>query len=151
MAKPGTALQTALSLINSFIHSVTDPFPPTALRRGHAQTVRDSSSSYKIDYGIVTKTCLNPKGHQNPISGSQVTVILLKGWILPIAELHWEGSAINGDAPSSLLRKVNFMKVGGWCFEILRILYVTSESEIIMSAVTGVNMFTLHPVMGSHP
>ena len=27
---------------------------------------------------------LNPKGHQNPISGSKVTAILLKGCILPI-------------------------------------------------------------------
>ena len=30
------------------------------------------------------KNFLNPKGHQNPISGSKVTVILLKGWIFPI-------------------------------------------------------------------
>ena len=27
---------------------------------------------------------INPKGHQNPISGSKGTAILLKGWILPI-------------------------------------------------------------------
>ena len=27
-------------------HSVSHPFPPTALRRRHAQTVRDSTSSY---------------------------------------------------------------------------------------------------------
>ena len=43
--KPGAALETALSLINS----LSEPFPPIALRRRHAQTVRDSSSSYKID------------------------------------------------------------------------------------------------------
>ena len=30
------------------------------------------------------KNSLNTKGHQNPISGSKVTDILLKGWILPI-------------------------------------------------------------------
>ena len=30
------------------------------------------------------KTFLNPEGHQNPISGSKVTAILVKGWILPI-------------------------------------------------------------------
>ena len=30
------------------------------------------------------KNLLNPKGHQNRISGSKVTAILLKGWILPI-------------------------------------------------------------------
>jgi hypothetical protein len=46
--------------------------------------VRDSFSSYKIDYVKVIKNFQNPKGHQNPISGSTVTLILLKGWILPI-------------------------------------------------------------------
>ena len=30
------------------------------------------------------KNFLNPEGHQNPISGSKVMVILLKEWILPI-------------------------------------------------------------------
>ena len=30
------------------------------------------------------KNFLIPEGHQNPISGSKVTVILLKGLILPI-------------------------------------------------------------------
>ena len=61
----------------------SEPFPPTALRRRHAKMVRDYSSSYKIDYFIVIKTFLNPEGHQNPISGSKVTAILLKAWILP--------------------------------------------------------------------
>jgi hypothetical protein len=32
----------------------------------------------------VIKNFLNPKGHQNPINGSKVMAILLKGWILPI-------------------------------------------------------------------
>ena len=63
---------------------MSDPFPPIALRRRHAQTVSDSSSSYKIDYVIVIKTFLNPEGHQNCISGSKVSAILLKGWSLPI-------------------------------------------------------------------
>ena len=35
----------------------------------------------------------NPEGHHNPMSGSKVTAILLKQWILPIGELHREGSA----------------------------------------------------------
>ena len=48
--------------------------------RRHAQTVRDSTSSFKI----VTKYFLIPQGHQNPSSGSKNTAILLKGWILPI-------------------------------------------------------------------
>ena len=42
----------------------------------------DSSFSYKIH--IVIKNFLNPEEHQNPISGSKVTAILLKGLILPI-------------------------------------------------------------------
>ena len=46
--------------------------------------LRDSTFSYEIDYVIVIKNFLNPEGHQNPISGSKVTAILLKGWILPI-------------------------------------------------------------------
>ena len=33
------------------------------------------------------KNFLNPQGHQNPISGSKVTTLLLKGWILPIGEV----------------------------------------------------------------
>ena len=45
---------------------------------------RDSTSNYKINYVIVILKFLNPEGHQNPISGSKVTAILLKGWILPI-------------------------------------------------------------------
>ena len=49
-----------------------------------SQTVRDRSSSYKIDYVILIKNLLNPKRDQNPISDLKVTAILLKGWILPI-------------------------------------------------------------------
>ena len=39
------------------------------------------------------KNFINPKGHQNPISGSKVTAILLKGWILPIGGVSLEKSA----------------------------------------------------------
>jgi hypothetical protein len=67
-------------LIHSFIH----PLVPTALRRRHAQTFKYSTSSYKIDKVIVIKNFLNPKRHQNPITGSKFTAILLKGWFLPI-------------------------------------------------------------------
>ena len=35
--------------------------------------VKDSTSSYKIDYVIVIKNFLNPEGHQNSIIGSKVT------------------------------------------------------------------------------
>ena len=84
LADPGKARGGST---NSFvIKLVRKPFPPTALRRRHAQTIRDSSSSYEKDYVKVLKSFLSPKGHQNPISGSNVTVILLKGWILSIGE-----------------------------------------------------------------
>ena len=63
---------------------MTHPLVPTALQCSHARTVRDGSSSYKIDNVIVIKNFLNPEGHQNPISGSIITAILLKGWIFPI-------------------------------------------------------------------
>ena len=33
---------------------------------------------------MVIKNFLNPEEHQNPISGSKGTAILLKGWILSI-------------------------------------------------------------------
>ena len=57
------------SFIQSVSQSVSEPFPPTALWRRHAQTVRDSTSSYKTDYVIVIKNIQNPEGHQNPFSG----------------------------------------------------------------------------------
>ena len=75
-----TYTQTA----SGFIKSVSQPFPPTALWGRHTKTVQDSTSSYKIDYVIMIKNFLNLEGHQNPISGSTVKAILLKGWILPI-------------------------------------------------------------------
>ena len=82
LADPGKA--RGCSTNSLAINSVRQPFPPTALRRCHAQTVRDNSSSYKIDYVIVIKKFLNLKGHQNFITGSKVTVILVNGWILPV-------------------------------------------------------------------
>ena len=83
LADPGECSINSL-VTDPFIQWVSEPFPPTALRRRHAQTVRDRCSSYKIDSVIVIQNVLNPEGHQNPISGSKVTAILLKGWILPI-------------------------------------------------------------------
>ena len=83
--KPGAALQAPLSLIDSLIHKFSLP------RHRHSKTVRDRSSSYKIYYVIGIQNFLNPKGHQNSISGSKFTIILLKGWILPI------GGVASGD------------------------------------------------------
>ena len=78
-AKPGAALQTPLSFIHLFIHSLSHPFPSTDLQRRHARTVRDSTSSYIIGYFKVIKTFLNLRRHQNVITGSKVTTILVKG------------------------------------------------------------------------
>ena len=55
--------------------------------------VRDGTSNYEIDYIIMIKNILNPKGHQNPFSGSKVTAILLKGRFVLLVDLHSEGSA----------------------------------------------------------
>ena len=43
------------------------------------------------------KNFLNPKGHENPFSGSKVTGIILKGWIWPI------GGALAGEGLRSRL------------------------------------------------
>ena len=81
---PGAALQTALWSLSSFSsHSFTAPPRP---------------NGYKIDYVIVIQNFLNPKGHHNPISGSKVTAILLKGWILSI------GGASSGRVSACSLR-----------------------------------------------
>jgi hypothetical protein len=65
LADPGKARGCCTNsfVINSFIQSVCEPFPPTALQCRHAHTVRDNSSSYKIDSVIVIQKFLNPKGH----------------------------------------------------------------------------------------
>ena len=83
----------------------SQPFPPTALRCRHAQTVRVSSSSFKIDYVIVINNFLNPKRPQNLMNGSKATAILLKGWILPIAR----ASAVEGLGSTGLPRLVMSM------------------------------------------
>ena len=86
LADPGKARGCSINslVIDSLIHSVSEPFSPTASRRRYAQTVKDRSSSYKIDFFIVIKTFLNLEGHPIHMSGSKVTAILLKGLILPI-------------------------------------------------------------------
>ena len=69
----------------------------------HSQMVRDSPSSYLIDYVIVIKNPLNPKGHQNPISGSKVTGIFTEGVDLPIGG----ASAVEGLRSTGLPRLVS--------------------------------------------
>ena len=98
-----------------FINSLSDPLFPTDFLRRQAQTVRDSTSSYKIDYIIVKKNFVNHKVHQNPSSGLKVTTILLKGWILPIG-----GVALGRVCACSLhsrhadLLKVNYFAQNNW-------------------------------------
>ena len=72
--------------------------------------VKDSFSSYKIDCVIVTKNLLNLAGHQNCISGSKVTAILLKWWILPIGG----ASAMGGLLSTGLPRLVYCMTKEAW-------------------------------------
>ena len=55
--------------------------------------VRDSSSSYIIDYVLGIKNYEYPKGHQHHITGSKFTVIVLKGLFCLLVELNQEGSA----------------------------------------------------------
>ena len=46
--------------------------------------VEDGAFSHKIDYVAILKKILNPEGHPNCITGSNVTAILLNGLIFPI-------------------------------------------------------------------
>ena len=84
--KPGAALQTSSSSIDSWIHSLSHIFSPTALRRRHAQANGNSTFSYKV---IVIKNFINPERITVCIIGSKVMAILLKQWIMPFLKLHW--------------------------------------------------------------
>ena len=57
-----------------------------SLRRRHAPLVRNGALGHKIDYITILKEILNLEGHQNCITGSRVTAILLNGGIFPIEE-----------------------------------------------------------------
>ena len=73
ISRPGQSLgllykQPCGSFIQWFSQWVSKPFPPTALRRRHSQTNKYySTSCYKIDYVVMIKNFLNPKGHQKPL------------------------------------------------------------------------------------
>ena len=54
------------------------------------------------------KTFLSPKGHQNPIDGSKVTVILLKGWNLLVGG----APAVEGLRSTRLPRIQKYERVG---------------------------------------
>ena len=74
--------------------------------------VRDSSSSYKIEYVKVIISFLNPEGHQNCNSGLKVTAILLKGRILPING----ASSVEGLQSTGLPRLVSSHFLSYVCF-----------------------------------
>ena len=48
--------------------------------------VRNGAFSHRIDYIAIFKEILNLEGHQNCITGSRVTAILLNGWTDTILE-----------------------------------------------------------------
>ena len=133
LADPGEDRGCSINslVIPLFINYFSDPFPPTALQCRHAQTVRDSSSSYEIDYVIVINKFLNIEGHQNLIIGSKVTAIILKGWILPIS---W-ASAVEGLRSTLLPRLVFCMDYDSWptrgwnMIEFLTILYMNGSTK----------------------
>ena len=84
-AKPGAALQIPPSLIHLFINSSFSPHSCTASPR---PTVWDRSSSYKEDYVIMIKNCLNLKEHQYRNTGSKSTAFSVKGRLCLLVELH---------------------------------------------------------------
>ena len=95
-------MQTLKCDRKKFIHSVRNHFPPTVLRRRHAQTVRDSSSSYKNSHSdqVLSKSWRASKSHQWFKSYSHFTegVDFAYWW-----SFSGGGSAINGATPSSFI------------------------------------------------
>ena len=69
--------------------------------------IRDSSSSYEIDYITATEDILNPEGCKIFIIGSEVTMILTKGLTLQIGGVA--------------LRKLCAQPVNQACFSLLNI------------------------------
>ena len=80
-------------LRDQLIQSVSQPFPPTALRRHHAQTVRHNTSSYKKDYFIIIKTFSSPIGIKTPLVVQKLRPFYWRGRFCLLVELHWDGSA----------------------------------------------------------
>ena len=48
--------------------------------------VRNGAFGHKVDCLNILKDIFNLEGHQNSITGSRVTVILLNGWTFPIGQ-----------------------------------------------------------------
>ena len=138
LADPGKARGCSINslVIHGLINWVSHPFPPTAVWRRHAQTVRVSTSSYKIDYVIVIKNFLNPKDHQNPITGSKVLAILLKGWISPLGG----ASAVEGLWSTGLLRLVIYCFVQ-LCVLLFTVRYNSLRYCLLLGTTMCVNIY----------
>ena len=67
-------------------------------------TLADGAFSHKIDYVTIIKEILNPEGHTNRITGSEVLAILLNGWILPTGGAS-SGRVCSCSLPSRLVYK----------------------------------------------
>ena len=67
--------------------------------------VENGAFSHKIEYITICREILNLEGHQNHITGSRVTTILLNCLIFPIGQSGEavEGLLSTGPTPSSLL------------------------------------------------
>ena len=61
-----------------------DPLVKISLLCRHAPMVGNGAFNHEIDYITNILKILNLKEHQNCITGSRVTAILLNGWIFPI-------------------------------------------------------------------
>ena len=97
------ALQTPLSLsyrLSECFFSSADFTEPWRFR------VRVRASNHKIDYIIKVKEILNLEVNLNCIIGSKVTVVLLKGLILPIG-----GVALGRVCACSLLSRLVFTDI----------------------------------------
>ena len=57
-----------------------------SLRGRHAQMVGNGASSHKIDHITIFQENLDLEGHQNCITGTRVTAILMNEWIFPIGQ-----------------------------------------------------------------
>ena len=73
------------------------------LRGRHTLMVEDGAFSHKIDYVAIFYKILNLEEHQNLITGSKVTAILLNVWILPIGG----ASSVKGLRSTGLRRLVS--------------------------------------------
>ena len=101
-AKPGAALQTPLSFINSLTDSFCHPLVKTSLQRHHAKTVKKGASSHKTNYIEHISEILNLEGHLNCCIGSKVSAILMNGWILITGGVA-SGRVYNADCAAGLL------------------------------------------------